>query len=232
MITKNKTKRQITVKSIKPEILKINREKDKKLISDMKTFNFNNQPALKSNLPAIGIEYKEMCTIETKYRILTRIKVKVKRILGRFGLPGGYVTPLYHLVVFFPNNQMGIMPVPQNLDGSFSLKKTTFLVNQEDVKYLAGNSFLFYNHDDVIPLRVASRELDRQDVARYSLILNGFMANKLVLDFLKESNHMNSNTIKYMIIAVLIIVAVCLIFLLHFTGVIDLSTLFNTLGGK
>ena len=226
------TKVKTSLRSIRPEILKLNQEKDKKLIAEMEQYNNNGKVPPKPKLPAIGVEYKEVKDIVPMYKIWTRAKVKTKKFLGWIGLPWGYVTPLYHLVVFFPNNIFTIMPVPQNLDGTFTLKKTTFIVNQEDVKFFNGSSFLFYNHDDVIPLRVASRELDRQDAQRYSSIIKSVMSNKLVLDFLKEERGIDSQVIKYMLIGVLVIVGIILVMLLHYTGVIDLSTLFSSLGGK
>ena len=58
------------------------------------------------------------------------------------------------------------------------------------------------------------------------------MSNKLVLDFLKEERGIDSQVIKYMLIGVLVIVGIILVMLLHYTGVIDLSTLFSSLGGK
>lgn len=161
--------------------------------------------------------------------VMTRLKVNTRYFLGKYNLPFGWKLPLYNIVIFFPNNEITTCAVPQNPDGTFSVGSRIFSIKENDIHYDKGDSYIFFNYNDAVPLEVKPSKITYQ--GQDSTILKGVMENKLVLDFLQETPLVDPAILKYGIIALVVICVAILLIVANGFDMINISEMFGKIGG-
>ena len=151
------------------------------------------------------------------FKLRTAPIVRRTPILNKWALQ----TPLYYCVIFFPNQHVNIVAVPQQWNGTIKLKTRTMQINPKKVWHFLGDAILFFNYDCAEPLSVDKAKMKFKDLN--PVLYKQNLENTHLSQLLKPQEPAINN--KILLYAMIGLGIILLVILANSAGWIDLSGL-------